>query len=208
MQGQIREPEEQVGGATPGRVRDAFERTPRERPRSVHDLRILVLGLGDPSQGNEGIGGRLARSLFASFEGVEVRPASDFPGFAEILHDYDLIIIMKSLAYCGRIGHVASGSPYALADGWGLHPTRTEDLANAIAYARLMGHTLPRIEVVNVCVGADEWPEKGLSPQVACLYRGIVGRVRALVREMINDAEAAREPPPSSSGVQRLPEER
>ncbi len=165
------------------------------------DLRILVLGLGDPTQGNEGIGGRLARSLFSSFDGVEVRPASDFPGFSEILHDYDVIIILKSLAYCGRVGHVATGSPYALADGWGMHPTRTEDLANAIAYARLMGHTLPRIEVVNVCVGAEEWPEKGLSPPVACLYRGIVGRVRVLVKEIIQEAEAAAAAPvtPSSS---------
>lgn len=171
-------------------------------------LRVLVLGLGDPTQGNEGIGGRLVRSLFASFDGVEVRPASDFPGFSEILHDYDLIIILKSLAYCGRIGHVASGSPYGLADGWGLHPTRTEDLANAIAYARLMGHTLPRIEVVNVCVGAEEWPEKGLSPPVACLYRGIVGRVRALVKEIIREAEEARERPPGLSSSQGLPQER
>lgn len=170
-------------------------------------LRILVLGLGTPTEGNEGIGGRLVRSLFASFEGVDVRPASEFPGFSEILHDYDLIIVLKSLAYCGRIGHVSSGSPYALADGWGLHPTRTEDLANAIAYARLMGHTLPRIEVINVCVGADEWPEKGLSPQVACLYRGIVGRVRALVKELIREAEAAREMPPGASGSQALPEQ-
>lgn len=172
------------------------------------DLRILVIGLGDPTEGNEGIGGRLARSLFASFEGVDVRPASDFPGFSEVLHDYDLIIILKSLAYCGRIGHVASGSPYALADGWDLHPTRTEDLANAIAYARLMGHTMPRIEVVNVCVGADEWPEKGLSPPVACLYRGIVGRVRALVKDIIRDAQEGRVRTVDASAPQVAPQER
>lgn len=197
MQADIRRPGERGDRATAS-----------SRITAPPGLRILVLGLGDPTQGNEGIGGRLVRSLFASFDGVEVRPASEFPGFSEILHDYDLIIILKSLAYCGRIGHVASGSPYALADGWGLHPTRTEDLANAIAYARLMGHTLPRIEVINVCVGADEWPEKGLSPQVACLYRGIVGRVRALVKELIREAEAARELPASASGSQGFPEQR
>lgn len=153
------------------------------------ELRVLVLGLGDPTQGNEGIGGRLARSLFASFEEVDVRPASDFPGFAEILHDYDLVIIIKSLAYCGPVGHVSSGSPYGLSSGWEAHPARTEDLANAIAYARLMGHKLPRIEVINVCVGSEDWPEKGLSPTVASMYRGILGRVRAMVRLMLRDSE-------------------
>lgn len=159
------------------------------------DLRILVLGLGDPNQGNGGIGGRLVRSLFASFDGVEVRPASDFPGFSEVLHDFDLIIILKSLSYCGRVGHVSLGSPYALEGGWEVHPPRTEDLANAIAYARLMGHTLPRLEVVNVCVGTEEWPERGLSPTVASMYRGIVGRVRALVKDVIRQTELAAKQP-------------
>lgn len=159
------------------------------------ELRILVLGLGDPTQGNEGIGGRLARTLFASFEGVEVRPASDFPGFAEILHDFDVVIILKSLSYCGRVGHVSLGSPYALAGEYEAHPARTEDLANAIAYARLMGHTLPRIEVINVCVGEEEWPERGLSPTVASMYRGIAGRVRALVKDVIRQAELAAKQP-------------
>lgn len=155
------------------------------------DLRVLVLGLGDPTQGNEGIGGRLARSLFASFEGVEVHPSSDFPGFSEILHDYDLIVILKSLAYCGPVGHVSSGSAFGLANGLEVHPARTEDLSNAIAYARLMGHKLPRIEVINVCVGSEDWPEKGLSPTVAAMYRGILGRVRALIKIMLRDAALA-----------------
>lgn len=159
------------------------------------ELRVLVLGLGDPTQGNEGIGGRLARSLFASFEDVEVRPASDFAGFSEILHDYDLIIILKSLSYCGKVGHVSMGSAYALDGSWEIHPARTEDLANAITYARLMGHALPRIEVVNVCVGSEEWPERGLSPTVASMYRGIVGRVRGVVKDIVRQAQLATKQP-------------
>ncbi|HYM40283.1 MAG TPA: hypothetical protein VEY12_09120 [Thermoplasmata archaeon] len=155
------------------------------------ELRILVLGLGDPTQGNPGIGGRLARSLFSAFDGVEVRSGSEFPGFSEILHDFDLVIILKALTYCGRVGHVSLGSTYALDGGWGVHPARSEDLASAIEYARLMGHTLPRIEVVNVCVGTEDWPEKGLSPTVASMYRGIVGRVRAIVKDLIRQAELA-----------------
>jgi len=154
----------------------------------VRDLRVLVLGLGDPTQGNEGIGGRLARSLFSSFDDADVRPASDFAGFAEVLHDYDLVIVLKSLSYCGNLGHVSLGSPYSLEDGWETAPAHTESFAKAIAYARLMGHTLPRVEVVNVCVGTEEWPERGLSPTVASMYRGIIGRVRVLVKQVIREA--------------------
>lgn len=160
-------------------------------------MRVLVLGLGDLTQGNEGIGGRLARSLFTSFEGVEVRPASDYAGFSEILREYDLIIIVKSLSYCGKVGHVSLGSTFVLDGGLEDHPARTEDLANAIAYARLMGHALPRIEVVNVCTGTEDWPEKGLSPTVASMYRGIVGRVRFVVKDLIRQAELATRQPPA-----------
>jgi Ni,Fe-hydrogenase maturation factor len=150
---------------------------------------VLVLGLGSPVQGNEGIGGRLVRSLFASFSGVDVRPASDFHGFSELLDEYDLIIVVKSLAYCGHVGHVSTGSSYALNEVWGHQPERAADLASAVGYARLMGHTLPRIEVINICIGTDEWPERGLSPTVAAMYRGIVGRVRSLVKDIIRQAE-------------------
>ncbi len=163
-------------------------------------LRVLVLGLGSPTQGNEGIGGRLARSLFSSFEGVEVRPASDFPGFSEVLHDYDLIVIVKSLAYCGHVGHVSTGSSFALNEVWGGEPERASDLANAIAYARLMGDRLPRIEVVNICIGTEDWPERGLSPTVAAMYRGIVARVRVLVNDLIRQAELAEKHPSGASG--------
>ena len=152
------------------------------------DLHVLVLGLGDPEQGNDGIGGRLVQSLRASLGDAAVRPASDFPGFAEILHDYDLVIVMRSLSYRGNIGHVSLGSPYALEDAAGRTPREAEPLAKAIAYARLMGHTLPRIEVVNVCVGTEDWPEPRLSPAVASMYDEIVGRVRSLVKHIIRES--------------------
>jgi hydrogenase maturation protease len=158
------------------------------------DLRILILGLGDPTRGNEGIGARLARSLHSAFDDAEVRPASDVAGFADVLHDYDLVIVLKALSYCGNVGHVSLGSPYSLENGWGVTPAHAESLAKAVSYARLMGHTLPRIEVVNICVGSEEWPERGLSPAVASMYRGILGRVRILVKQVIREAEHPPEP--------------
>ncbi len=154
----------------------------------VRELRTLVLGLGDTAQGNMGIGARLARSLASSFENADVQPASTFPGFGEILHDYDLVVVLKALSYCARVGNVALGSPCSLDSGWGTSPSSTEALARAVEYARLMGHTLPRIEVVNICVGSEEWPEKGLSPTVAALYKEILGQVRSLVKHIIREA--------------------
>jgi len=151
-------------------------------------LRVLVMGLGNPDQGNDGLGGRLVRSLRASFDDADVRLASDFSGFAEVLHDYDLVVILRSLSYRGTIGHLSLGSPYSLEDTGGPAPGQAAHLANAIAYARLMGHTLPRIEVVNVCVGTEEWPERGLSPTVAAVYDEIVERARSLVKHIIREA--------------------
>jgi len=158
------------------------------------NLRTLILGLGDRTQGNEGIGARLARTLVSSFDDAEVRPASDFAGFAEILDDYDLVIVLKALSYCGRVGTVALGSPYSLENGWGKTPAHAEAFAKEVSYARLMGHTLPRIEVINICVGSEDWPERGPSPTVASMYRGIVGRVRDLVKQVIREAKHPPDP--------------
>lgn len=156
---------------------------------AVPNLRILILGLGEPKEGNNGIGGRLARSLFASFRRAEVQSANEFVSYAEILRDYDLVVVLNSISFCSNVGHVSLGSPSSLADGWGSHPAQAEAFANALSYARLMGHRLPRIKVVNVCVGSEEWPEVGLSPTIASTYRDILGRVRALVKDVIREAE-------------------
>ena len=66
---------------------------------AARDLRVLVMGLGDFTRGNQGIGARLAPSLLASLDDAEVRLASVFPGFADVLHDHDFVIVLKSLSY-------------------------------------------------------------------------------------------------------------
>lgn len=151
-------------------------------------VRTLILGLGAPSEGNNGIGVRLVRSLSAAFRGVEIRPAIEYAGFADVLRDYDLIVVLNSISFCGNVGRVSRGSPYSLANGWGAHPAQAEALERALAHARLMGHRLPQVEVVNVCVGSEDWPEAGLSPCLASMYRGILARVRSLVRQIIRES--------------------
>lgn len=157
----------------------------------VPNIRILVLGLGASTQGNNGIGARLARSLSSAFHGVEVRPATDFAGFAEVLHDYDLVVVLNSISFCSNVGHVSRGSAYSVANRWESRPAQAEAFAQALSYARLMGHRLPRIEVINVCIGLEDWAEQELSPSVSAMYRGILGRVKALVREVIREVERA-----------------
>ena len=153
----------------------------------VPSSRTLVLGLGAPTQGNDSIGARLVRPLSAAFPGVEIRPATEFVSFAEVLHDYDLVVVLNSISFCSKVGHVSRGSPYSLANEWGSHPAQAEVFEQALAQARLMGHRIPQVEVVNVCVGSDEWPEPGLSPSIASMYRVILGRVRSLVRQIIRE---------------------
>ena len=154
----------------------------------VASMRSLVLGLGTPDQGNNGIGVRLARSLSAAFRGVDVGLAIEYPGFAEVLRDYDVIVVLNAISFCGNVGRVSRGSLYSLTNGWGAHPAQAEVFERALAHARLMGHRLPRVEVVNVCVGPEDWPEAGLSPRLASMYRDILVRVRSLVRRILRES--------------------
>lgn len=171
---------------------------------ALSDGRTLVLGLGAPTQGNNSIGVRLARSMSAGFRGVDVRPAMEFVSFVELLHDYDLIVVLNSISFCSNVGRVSRGSPYSLSNGWGAHPAHAETFEAALAYARLMGHHLPRVEVVNVCVGSEEWPESGLSPRIASMYRQILRRVRSLVKQIIRETYGIGRKGPSGQALSAL----
>ena len=68
-------------------------------------------------------------------------------------------------------------------------PAHAEAFEEEVAYVRLRGHELPRIGVIEVCARTEEWPERGLSPKVAAMDRGIVGRVPGRVKNVIREAK-------------------
>lgn len=157
----------------------------------VNRPRILVLGLGDPARGDEGIGVYLARSLRDAFDGVEVRESSaEPPPFFGIFHDFDLLIVIDSVRFCSVVGRVYVGTPTSLSGLKGAPTPQTEALDDALTYARLTGARMPTIKVIGVCVPDEDTTDSDLTPAVAEEYAAILARVRAAVKEIIRDADA------------------
>lgn len=154
--------------------------------------RVLVLGLGDPSLGDEGIGVFLARSLRLSLKEADIEEAPrEVPDFARIFHNYDLVILLDSISMCGDVGRVMLVSPDVLPDLKGAWVDRARALVRALEDARLHGRRIPKVQVVAVCVPDLETPQGQMSPRIAALYRAVYRRVREVVRQLIREARAS-----------------
>lgn len=156
------------------------------------DPRILVLGLRDPSFPEGGAGTFLARSLRVSLDDVEVVEASsEQPDFGRLLRDFDVIIILDCIAMCSTAGQVSVVSPYALPDLKGDWDDHARALYGAIHEARILGHRVPAIYVVAVCMPDRDGALSPQSPALSGFYRAVAPRAKQIVRDIIR---AAREP--------------
>jgi len=154
--------------------------------------RALVLGLGDPSLGDEGIGVFLARSLRLSLKEADIEEAPrEGPDFARIFHNYDLLILLDSISMCSDVGRVMLVSPYVLPDLKGAWVDHARALVRALEDARIHGRRIPTVHVVVVCVPDLETPQGRMSPRMAALYRAVYRRVRDVVRQLIREAQAS-----------------
>ncbi len=165
---------------------------------SYRSPRILVLGLGDPSKGDAGIGIRLARSLRDAFEDVDVSEMVEGgQSFLEVLHDYDVLIVLTAITYCSVVGRVYFGGPYSLSSVLGEPNPHAQALQEALSYARLTGQRVPRVEVIGVCVTETEAPGEALSAELEPKYAAILASVRSGARRIIKDARSSVATPPS-----------
>ncbi len=158
----------------------------------VNRPRTLVLGLGDQARGDKGIGVYLARSLRDAFDGVEVQESSAEPTpFFEILHDFDVLIVIDSIRFCSTVGRVYVGTPTSLSELKGMPTRQTEALDKAVTYARLTGARMPTIKVIGICVPDEDTTDPNLTPAVAEKYAAILSQVRTAVKEILRDADAS-----------------
>ena len=155
------------------------------------DPRILVLGLCDPSFSEGGIGPYLARALRDSLQDVEIaETGSSHPDFPRLFHDYDVIILLDAISSCSGVGQVLVVSPYALASlkgGWD-DDARAWELA--IHDARMLGHRVPVIRVVAVCMPDNKERLRTRTPEFESFHRTILHRATQVVRDIIHESRS------------------
>jgi hydrogenase maturation protease len=162
-------------------------------------MRILVAGLGNIFEGDDGFGVEVVRRLAAEVwpEGVEIR---DF-GIRgvhlayQLLEHYDLVIIVDAVqrgAAPGTVFVIEHGAdPDAPSPAEDAPMMDAHDLApdGVLALVPRLGGALGRVLVVG-CEPATVAPAMELSPPIA----GSVDKVEQLVAELVRDALAGASP--------------
>jgi hydrogenase maturation protease len=166
-------------------------------PRPPEGTRTLVLGLGNPILGDDGVGilvAREARRRLAGLGGVETREVS-FAGLdlVELLAGFDRAVLVDAIKTpCGEPGAIYRLDPEELPTTDRLMATHEIDLITALALGRRMGLSMPRdVVIYAVEVEDDRSFGEALTPIVARAVGPTAARIAA---------EALAEPPEGGLG--------
>lgn len=149
---------------------------------------ILILGLGNPLQGDDGVGCRVVEALQAYQlpEGVEVLDGGT-PGIGllHLLEGRERVILVDAAEMGQPPGTMARFRPAEVvltgsAERFSLHRSAVSD---ALALAEALGLSLPEIVFFGVQPGRVGWGE-GLSPEVTAALPRVV---QAILHEVSQD---------------------
>jgi len=143
-------------------------------------LRRLVIGLGNPDRGDDGVG-RLVARLLQGRLGDDVLIMEQSGGAAELLETLrkaDWVVLVDAMVSGAPIGSVrrvdcAAGDPVPAKSGASSHGL---GVAEAIGLARALG-CLPRFCVVFGVEASRFDPGTGLSPAVEAAADDVAGRI-------------------------------
>jgi hydrogenase maturation protease len=165
--------------------------------------RVIVVGLGNPILGDDGVGWRVADELVARLEN-ERAAGRPFPGvdverlgvgglrLMELLSGNDAAILVDAAEFPDRPAGEVRVSPLdELPDHGGGHLDNAHDatLVTALALGRRLGAELPaRIDAVTVQATATDTFGEELSPPVEAAIPAAVEAVLRLLREIAGQA--------------------
>jgi hydrogenase maturation protease len=142
----------------------------------------LVIGIGNPDRGDDGIGPLVARRLIGRVPpGVEVMERTgDTLALIEDWEDHDVVVLVDAAAPTtspGRI-HRIDLVEDALPTELSLASTHAFGVADAVGLARTLG-LLPANVIVYAIEGASFIPGTPMSPEVSAAADAVVTRIAA-----------------------------
>jgi hydrogenase maturation protease len=151
---------------------------------SIVDRHVLVIGLGNPDRGDDGVGVRVAETLEGTLpNGVTLKSRrGDMLALLEDWRGYDEVICVDAAAPMGNPGHIHRIEPHAdaLPITLGLASSHGIGLAEALALSRALG-TAPERLIVFAIEGVLFETGAPLSPEVAAAVAGVAALVHAEV---------------------------
>lgn len=160
-------------------------------PAASAPVRVLVLGIGNPLRGDDGVGPRLVRALAGAMpRGCEARCRhGDLLGLVDDCAGFDALVCVDAAAPAGMPGRIHR---FDLANGSlprDLLPASSHGigLAEALELARALG-ALPSHVVVHAVEGGGFVSGLGVDPLVAARSRRVARRLRCEIRWLTHRA--------------------
>ena len=159
--------------------------------------KVLVVGVGNPDRGDDGVGPMVARQLreWALPEAVIMERSGDALALMEDWAGHEAVVLVDAAAAPGGVAgrgtvpgrvHRIDLLEDALPPGLSLSSTHALGVAEAVGLARALGR-LPGCLIAYAVEGENFAPGAGLSPAVAAAAEGVVARVADEVRQLAKD---------------------
>ncbi len=160
-------------------------------------MRTLVLGVGNPILGDDGVGLEVARRLEERLEGVHVELACAIDlDFVDLTEGYDRVVVVDAMCTRGgRPGEVRKILPDQGPGTIHLFSSHGMHIFGILELAGRMGFKTPcRLEVYGVEIGEAVCFEERISPELLARMDAIVEAVADKITE--HAAPRASEPEP------------
>ncbi len=179
------------------------------------EQRIVVMGIGNPLVGDEGIGPRVAERLMSGYvfpERVEVMDAGTIGlGMIDVFRRSDVCVVVDAVDGTGQSpGTIVTMTPEEMAPNQVLHSLHDLKLADVLQAADFAG-ILPDVRVIGVQIERMQTLVTELTPAVEAAVPEVEAEVLRLLSELGVEAEPSsdasadadavrlvREVPPSS----------
>ncbi len=143
--------------------------------------RCLILGLGNPLRGDDGVGPRVVAELLRRGLPDGVAAVDGGTGGLDLLHlleGWERAIIVDTALLGRRPGEFVRFTPEEahLVGSLVSLSSHTAGLADALALARALGQRLPEIVIYGIQPERMDW-EEGLSPAVAAALPRLVEEI-------------------------------
>jgi hydrogenase maturation protease len=157
-------------------------------------MRTIVVGLGNPILGDDGVGWKVAEQIMQDVpEGVDVQCLSlGGIGLMEHLIGYDRAILVDAFTNDAPTGSISVMKLNQLSNYSAHHITSAHDtsLQQAMELGRNMGAYLPRdVRIVGIATGNIFDFSENLSPPVARVVPCVVKIVLDLLKERVAQTE-------------------
>ena len=149
--------------------------------------RTLVVGLGNPLRGDDGVGPRVVKELLQRELPSHVEVVDAGSGGMDLLHlleGRNLAVVVDAARWGGDSGEVKRFNPRQVELSPRTFSPHHASLAEVLALANALGYTLPQMVVFGVQPSKIEW-ESGLSPAVESAIPHLID---AILKEIMGAA--------------------